>query len=310
TGKPFVLMVSYVSPHPPFAVPQDIWDLYPLDKIPMPVQWRKADQPDHPALQYLNWMNMFEDGLDEDLIRRTVAGYCALITITDAQIGRVVDAMERLDLMRSTRIIYTSDHGEAAGHHGILGKANHYEHSIGVPLLMQGQGIAPGTVVDDVVSLVDLFPTLVEGVGAELSAQDQDLPGQSLWGLACKTDQLEPGAAFCEFHAMGSVNASFALRKLDYKLIYHVDMPNQLFDLANDPNEENDLLAGGKTHPKEAELVALLKEIVDPEQTDQRAKSDQRARIEELGGVEAVANAGVFSVSPIPGKQVDLETTR
>ena len=303
-------MVSYVSPHPPFAVPQDIWDLYPLDKIPMPVQWRKSDQPDHPALHYLNWMNMFEDGLDEDLIRRTVAGYCALITITDAQIGRVVDAMERLDLMRSTRIIYTSDHGEAAGHHGILGKANHYEHSIGVPLLMQGQGIAPGTVVDDVVSLVDLFPTLVEGVGAELSAQDQDLPGQSLWGLACKTDQLEPGAAFCEFHAMGSVNASFALRKLDYKLIYHVDMPNQLFDLANDPNEENDLLAGGKTHPNEAELVALLKEIVDPEQTDQRAKSDQRARIEELGGVEAVANAGVFSVSPIPGKQVDLETTR
>ena len=60
-------MVSYVSPHPPFSIPQHIWDLYPLDDVPMPVQWRREDQPDHPALHYLNWMNMFEDDFDEDL---------------------------------------------------------------------------------------------------------------------------------------------------------------------------------------------------------------------------------------------------
>ena len=149
---------------------------------------------------------MFEE-FDEDLIRRIVAG---LITITDAQIGRVVEAMERLNLMDTTRIIYTSDHGEAAGNHGILGKANHYEHSLGVPL--QREGINPGTIVDDVVSLVDLFPTIVEGVGAELAAEDNDLPGQSLWGLASGVAAKRKNLAFSEFHAMGSLNASFAIR--------------------------------------------------------------------------------------------------
>lgn len=306
-GKPWVLMVSYVSPHPPFAVPQDIWDLYPLDKVPMPVQWRKAEQPDHPALKYLNWMNMFEEEFDEDLIRRIVAGYCGLITITDAQIGRVVEAMERLNLMDTTRIIYTSDHGEAAGNHGILGKANHYEHSLGVPLLIQGEGINPGTIVDDVVSLVDLFPTIVEGVGAELAAEDNDLPGQSLWGLASGVAAKRKNLAFSEFHAMGSLNASFAIRSGDFKLIYHVDMPSQLFDLSKDPDEEHDLLGGGASHPMADELFASLREIVDPDEVDRRAKSDQRSRIQELGGVDEVVKAGVFSVSPVPGKSIERE---
>ena len=310
SGKPWVLMISYVSPHPPFTVPQEIWDLYPLDKVPMPVQWRKAEQPDHSFLEYLNWMNMFEEDFDEDLIRRTIAGYCSLITITDAQIGRVTDAMEGLGLMDTTRIIYTSDHGEAAGHHGIMGKSNHYEHSIGVPLLIQGQGITPGTRVNDVVSHVDLFPTIVEAVGGQLSRNDRTLPGKSLWGLATGTETSRDHVAFTEFHAMGSLNASFAVRRGDFKLIYHVDMPNQLFDLSSDPKEENDLLANGQSHPKVNELLQDLKNIVDPEATDQMAKSDQRARIEELGGVEAVAKAGVFSVSPVPGKSVELEETK
>lgn len=309
-GKPWVLMVSYVSPHPPFAVPQDIWDLYPLDKVPMPVQWRKSDQPDHPSLQYLNWMNMFEDEFDEDLIRRTVAGYCALTTVTDVQIGKVITAMERLDLMDTTRIIYTSDHGEAAGHHGIMGKANHYEHSIGVPLLIQGNGIEPGTQVNDIVSLVDLFPTIIEGVGGTFSEEDRDLPGKSLWNLATGCKAPSDRIAFSEFHAMGSVNASFAVIKGGFKLIYHVDMPSQLFDLSQDPLEENDLLSNGKSHPVATELLADLKKIVDPEGTDHRAKSDQRARIDELGGIGAVVEAGVFSVSPIPGKSVELEPTK
>ena len=215
--------------------------------------------------------------------------------------------MERLNLMDTTRIIYTSDHGEAAGNHGILGKANHYEHSLGVPLLIQGGGINPGTIVDDVVSLVDLFPTIVEGVGAELAAEDNDLPGQSLWGLASGVAAKRKNLAFSEFHAMGSLNASFAIRSGDFKLIYHVDMPSQLFDLSKDPDEEHDLLGGGGSHPMADELFASLREIVDPDEVDRRAKSDQRSRIQELGGVDEVVKAGVFSVSPVPGKSIERE---
>ena len=309
TGKPWVLMVSYASPHPPFSVPQEFWDLYPLDSVPMPVQWRKEDRPDHPALNYLNWMNKFEDGFDEDLVRRVVAGYCALISVTDSEIGKVISAMERLQLMDKTRIIYTSDHGEAAGHHGIMGKANHYEHSIGVPLIIQGSGIEPGTIVNETVSLVDLFPTIVEGIGATLTDEDQTLPGRSLWPSASGLAQSADALAFTEFHAMGAVNASFALRKGTFKLIFHVGMPNQFFDLSNDPLEENDLLTSVDTTPEYEELLTELLKIVDPETVDQRAKTDQRKRIEELGGIDTIANAGIFSASPVPGKPVELEAT-
>jgi len=309
TGKPWVLMVSYASPHPPFSVPQEFWDMYPLDSVPMPVQWSKEDRPDHPAVEYLNWMNMFKDGFDEDMVRRVVAGYCALISVTDSEIGKVLSIMEQLQLLDSTRIIYTSDHGEAAGHHGIMGKANHYEHSIGVPLFIQGAGVEPGTIVDEAVSLVDLFPTIVEGVGAALSSEDRTLPGRSLWPSACGFTQSADTVAFTEFHAMGAVNASFAVRKGSFKLIHHVGMRDQLFDLSNDPFEESDLLATVETNSKHEELLIELHKIVDPESVDKRAKADQRARIDELGGIDIIANAGVFSASPIPGKAVELEAT-
>ena len=157
---------------------------------------------------------------------------------------------------------------------------------------------------------MDLFPTIVEAVGGKLSQEDLDLPGESLWDLASGRAKSRDRTAFSEFHAMGSLNASFAVRKDAFKLIYHVDMPSQLFDLSTDPHEENDLLAGGQAHPKADELLDELRQIVDPQKAEKQAKSDQLARIEELGGVDEVAKAGVFSVSPIPGKSVDLETTK
>ena len=304
--KPWVLLVSYPSPHPPFRVPDRFWDLYPLDRVPMPVQWRRADQPRHPATEYLAWMNHFQDDADEEFVRRVVAGYCALISHVDEQIGTVLDEAARLGLMESTRILYTSDHGEAAGHHGIYGKANLYEHAMGVPLIVAGPGIPEGGVVQQVTSQVDLFPTMVEAMGAQLTEEDEDLPGVSLWP-AMGGDEKDR-AAFAEYHAMGSRNASFALRDGDHKLVYHVDMPNQLFDLAADPREERDLLAGGSTSPVAAQLERKLRDRVDPEEVNARGKAEQLAHMEKFGGIDQVRKAGVFSVSPIPGKTVQLES--
>jgi len=272
--KPWVLMVSYPSPHPPFKVPERFWDMYPLANVSMPAQWRPEDRPTHPATEYLAWMNHLQDGFSEDFIRRVIAGYCGLITHTDEQIGRVVDEAEKLGLMANTRVLYTSDHGEAAGHHGILGKANHYEHALGVPLLMAGPGIPAGKVVDQLTSHVDLFPTICEAMGAALSAEDADLPGQTLWPAI--NGMVTPRTAFAEYHAMGSRNSGFALRDGDYKLVYHVGMPNQLFDLNRDPHEEYDLLAGGAGHPAAVSLEQKLRAFIDPEAVDARSKADQR----------------------------------
>ncbi len=303
--KPWVLLVSYPSPHPPFKVPQKFWDMYPLEDVPMPVQWRKDEQPGHPATEYLAWMNHLQDGFSEDFIRRVIAGYCGLISHTDEQIGKVIETAEILGLMGTTRILYTSDHGEAAGHHGILGKANHYEHALGVPLLMAGPGISENRTIDQFASHVDLFPTIAEALGVELSSDDADLPGASLWPAINGNERQR--TAFAEYHAMGSRNSGFALRDGPLKLIYHVDMPNQLFDLAADPMEEIDLLADTGDHPAAADMEHKLRTIVAPEQTDARSKADQRSHMEKFGGIDAVRRAGVFSVSPVPGKVAQLE---
>lgn len=217
----------------------------------------------------------------------------------------VLKEAEALGLLDNTRIVYTSDHGEAAGHHGILGKANHYEHALGMPLLMAGPGIPQGRVIDQFTSHVDLFPTIVEAMGGA-SEEDGSLPGVSLWPAI--EGQETTRTAFAEYHAMGSRNSGFALRDGDFKLIYHVGMDNQLFDLAADPKEEHDLLAGGAEHPAAAELERKLRNILDPEQVDARSKAEQAAHMEKFGGPDAVRKTGVFSMSPIPGKAANVES--
>lgn len=303
--KPWCLLVSYPSPHPPFKVPQRFWDRYPLEDVPMPVQWSADDRPKHPAPEYLAWMNHLQDGLPEDLVRRVVAGYCGLISHTDEQIGIVLEELEALNLTDRTRVIYTSDHGEAAGHHGILGKANHYEHGIGVPLLMAGPDIPKGRIVKQFASHVDLFPTIADAMGVELAENDASLPGVSLWP-AIQGNEMER-TTFTEYHAMGSRNSGFAFRDGNFKLIYHVGMARQLFDLAADPMEENDLLWEGGSHPKADELESKLRQFIDPEVIDTKSKADQATHMEKFGGIESVRKEGVFSRSPIPGAEVELE---
>lgn len=303
--KPWCLLVSYPSPHPPFKVPQRFWDMYPLEDVPMPQQWSAEERPKHPAPDYLAWMNHLQDGLSEELVRRVVAGYCGLITHTDEQIGLVLEELNNLGLTDSTRVMYTSDHGEAAGAHGILGKANHYEHGLGVPLLMAGPDIPKGKTVNQFASHVDLFPTITEAMGVDMADEDANLPGTSLWSAVngAETDRT----VFAEYHAMGSRNSGFAFREGNFKLVYHVGMPRQLFDLEADPLEENDLLWDGGTHPKADELEAKLRQFIDPEAIDALSKADQAAHMEKFGGIESVKKEGIFSRSPIPGAKVELE---
>lgn len=308
TREPWALIVSYPSPHPPFRAAQDIFDMYPADDMPLPKTWNSLDRLSHPAMEYLAWMNQLTEGLQEDFARQAYTGYCALITHTDRQIGGVMDAAEALGLRARTRMIYTSDHGEAITAHGILGKANLYEHSTGVPILMSGPGIKEGEVVTDPVSQIDLFPTITEMFGVEAAPEDASLHGRSLLGAANSGTEQRP--LFAEYHAMGSRNSSFMLRKGRFKLIYHVGMPNQLFDLETDPGEARDLLAGGAAHPEEDVQVAELCNLVDPEALDVQSKADQCERMEELGGEDAVRAMGSIAASPIPGKTVRLETVR
>lgn len=241
--KPWALCVHYVSAHAPYTVPQDLLDLYPLDRIAIPSTYSFDKRPQHPAAQHLRKILGRQDDLDERLVRLLTASYYAAITYLDREIGQVLDTVDVADLRDATRIVYTADHGFSSGNHFILGLFNLYEHSVGVPLLASGAGIPHGAQASQLASHVDIFPTILDFFGVPCQ---QELPGTSLMSAMRGQEDLER-PVYAEYHALGSRTASYMVRRRNLKLIHHVGMPSQLFDLASDPAEETDLIESGSS---------------------------------------------------------------
>jgi choline-sulfatase len=300
-AKPWVLFVSYPSPHPPFAVPERLYALHREDAVDLPRHYRPGERAEHPAVAHLRHIMGTRAITDEHAVRRITAGYLGLIAHLDEQIGAVLATLDELGLMPATRVLYTSDHGDLYGEHGLLGKSCMYEGSIGVPLLISGPGIPEDSVRAEIASHVDLFPTIAATVGAELGAADHDLPGRSLWPAL--EGEKRDRTGFAEYHATGSRSGVFMLRKGHHKLVYYVGMPMQVFDLERDPDETRNLVDGRIERPLEAEL----RRICDPEAVDAAAKAAQRAKAEFWGGREAIASEGSLVFTPPPGHTAEIE---
>ncbi len=298
--KPWCLFLSFVCPHPPYIAPPDLYDIYDPDELPMPPQWRAEDWPDHPAMDYFRRFFTFDPQFAEPIVRQLNAAYYAVCTYLDRQIGRVLDSLDELELTHNTRVIYTSDHGEHLGGRGIYGKFTMYEDAAAVPFLVAGPEVPAGKVVATPVSLIDSFPTIVEAVGAQQTAADADLPGESLWVIA--QDGNRDRTVFGEYHAVGAKHGAYMLRNLQYKYIYYVNDPPQLFDATTDPDECDDLAPLPDSRDALEILEYELREIVDPEAADAQAKAAQKATIDALGGKEAVIQRGAFDNSPVPGE--------
>ena len=217
--------------------------------------------------------------------RKAIAAYLGLSSFMDAQVGRVLRALDEAGLRDTTRILYTSDHGENAGVRGVWGKSNHYEEAVAIPLIVAGQDVPAGKVCATPASLADAYPTVLEGLG--LSADGDGVPGHSLFDLANKADDPER-VAFSEYHAAASPSASYMLRKRRFKYIYYVGFSPELFDLEADPEESTNLSGRPEYAAKVKELDAMLRDIVDPEDADRRANEAQRLLIESKGGPEKV----------------------
>ena len=174
--RPFFLAVGFFRPHTPYVSPKSYFDLYPEADMPV-VHGVKEDQADIPPAG-LGSYKKEQDKLTDDLRRKCRQAYYASISFMDAQVGRVVDALDRLGLADNTIIVFTSDHGYHMGEHGLWQKMSLFEESARVPLLIvaPGRGTSGG-VAKSPVSHVDLFPTLAELCGVTPPA---NLQGQSL----------------------------------------------------------------------------------------------------------------------------------
>ncbi|OGV67594.1 MAG: iduronate-2-sulfatase [Lentisphaerae bacterium RIFOXYA12_FULL_48_11] len=175
--RPFFLAVGFYRPHTPYVAPKKpYFGWYDEDRMPL-VTGVQEDQTDLPAAA-LGSYKKEQDKLTDQLRRQCVQAYYASISFMDAQVGRVVSALDRLGLAESTIIVFTSDHGYHMGEHGLWQKMSLFEESTRVPMLIVAPGITkPGTVAGAPVSQIDIYPTLAELAGIKVPA---NLQGQSL----------------------------------------------------------------------------------------------------------------------------------
>lgn len=302
-GKPWCLYVGFVCPHFPLTVPEELLDLYrPFDKLPFPSQWAPGERPMHPAIQRFREIACTDDGITDDALRKAVACYYALTTYMDIQVGVVLDALRDSGLADSTRIIYTSDHGDSLGDHAVFFKNNMYEGSVGVPLIIAGPDIPRAMRVGQCASLVDIFPSVLECVGAEKKPEDERLPGASLWQYALG-ERADDRPIFAESHTFFYERAVFMIRYKRYKMVWYMQYQPQLFDVENDPGELRDLAADPAYAGVMEDLQRCLREICDLESVDRAAQADQQKVLDRHGGKEKVLRdmgKHFFAYSPPP----------
>lgn len=297
--KPWALFVSFVTPHFPLMAPAEYVDQYPLDSLPLPTEHSPEEWTRHPAHEAHRRFAGLDQPFDERTVRNALAAYYGMVTFLDQQIGIVLEALDDAGLSADTRVIYTSDHGEMLGEHGLWWKSSMYEASVAVPLILAGLDVPAGKVVQTNVSLIDCFPTIVEGVGAEPAPDDADLPGRSLWEAAQQGNHAR--TVFSEYHTVYSESAMYMIRNERYKYVHFIDHRPQIFDLLEDPDERHDLADDDHFADVLRACERELRSIVDPWAVDQEAKANQRRRLEAAGGSEVVLSSGVkIPYTPAP----------
>ncbi|MGQ0547085.1 MAG: sulfatase-like hydrolase/transferase [Betaproteobacteria bacterium] len=295
--RPWVLFVSFVAPHFPLTAPPHWYYRYPFERIPMPKLYRHKDV--HPYVRDQHDNTGYDQHFaDAAAVKRARAGYFGLVSSLDENIGHLLNALREAGLESTTRVLYTSDHGDNLGARGLWGKQVLYEEAAKVPLLLAGPGVPAGAVRREPVSHVDVYPTVMECVGAGAP----DASGVSLLRMTKERVILS------EYHASSSRAGEYMIRHGKWKYVYFVRYPQQpqLFDLEKDPEELNDLGAD-KAFSSHVELLhQKLAAMLDPVEVDRRAKRRQAELVAANGGREAVIRRGSFAYSPPPGFKAEF----
>lgn len=166
--RPFFLYVAYTAPHDPRQTHREFHERYPADDIELPPNFAPTPRFDS---GFLNGRDEMLAPLPrpERLVKQEIADYYAMTEHMDHGLGRIYAVMEDLGLTENTLTVHTADHGLAVGQHGLMGKQNLYDHSIRVPLIAAGPGVEAGRVNDALCYQHDLYPTLLEAAGCDVT---------------------------------------------------------------------------------------------------------------------------------------------
>ena len=249
-GAPFFMYLPFDAPHDPHVVPAD----YPIDYSPDNMQLPANYLGQHPFDN--GEMEVRDEKLlpwprTKEKVRALIAEYYRYISFLDAQIGRVLEALEASPYAKNTIVVFSADSGVARGSHGLIGKQNLYEHSVRVPLIISGPGIPADQRTDAMCYLFDVLPTLGKqcGVPGPGTSEGVDLN-------PVLKDPAHPGRDEL-FFAYKKVQR--AIRDDRWKLIRYPEVDRtQLFDLLSDPFETQNVAAKPENAAKLAELTAAL----------------------------------------------------
>lgn len=270
-SRPFFLYCAFTAPHDPRTPPHDWADVYRPEAMPLPANFAGI----HPFDNGEMWVRdekLAEFPRTAEETRRHIAEYYGMISDMDEKIGEMLDALSRSGLAEDTIIVYTADHGLSVGQHGLLGKQNLYDHSVRVPMILRGPGVAAGKKVDALTHAYDVYPTLCELAGLEIP---ESVDARSFLPLIEGTiGETRPylHSVYKHVQRMAQDQA--------WKMITYLSDGDQgsdrtqLFHLASDPWElidlSEDMGAAAERIRLERELVRWQEEMGDPVLTSER----------------------------------------
>ena len=260
--QPFFLGVGFRKPHLPFVAPKKYWDLYDRSKIPLPYPDKPHNAPD---IAFTNWAELrsYSDipdvgPCDEAKTRELIHGYYACVSYTDAQVGKILAELDRLDLRKDTIIIIWGDHGWKLGEYSQWSKHTNFELDTHVPMILSDPDYPKGIRVKALTEFVDIYPTLAALCGLPVA---KDLEGVSMVPLLTDPQRSWKKAAFSQYPRPHNM-MGYSMRTDQYRYNEWIDRKTlevkftELYDLKNDPLCKECIDA----KPEYKELVAKLHE--------------------------------------------------
>ncbi len=300
--SPWILGVGLIEPHFPFNIRKEDWDYF--ENLFKNVPLANEMLPPFTSLNssYESLRRYFKAHLaDEEVTKKIRIGYYAAIKELDEKIGKILDKIEECGLGEDTLIIYTSDHGEQLGYHGLWWKCTMFDQSARIPMIFTLPESLKRKFNDEPVSLVDIFPTLCDAMGVP---KPENIDGETFYPLLeGKEMKGRRDFAFSEFNAHGLPGGMYMIRWKNYKYVFFTEDPPQLFDMDKDPMENINLLEnnpGKEILDVEKECRKRLYSVCDPFEVTERSKAFQKRMKKELGLPDeyTIARGGAFVPHP------------
>lgn len=267
--KPFFLAVGFFRPHTPYIVPRKYFEMYPIESIKLPAKVQK-DRADIPAMALYESRHAYRghDNMTNRQRREAIRAYYAATTFMDAQLGKVLDAVEQLGLNDNTIIVFASDHGFHLYEHGLWHKRTLFEESARVPLVIAAPGMdGKGKACERVAELIDLYPTLADLCGLPIP---EELPGISLKPQLDDPTLPTKEAALTQVRRGNGIDG-YSIRTERWRYTQWDDGKQgvELYDHQTDPHEFTNLAE----QPGHADTVRQLKALL----TKQRNRPNEKA---------------------------------